>query len=151
VKTRIVLAATLALTMNVTSTVAFADEGADVDRDVHDLLDITGAFALGQQMMHSMFQTFSQANPSIPQKFWVDMEKRFKKEDFYLLLTPIYRTHLSAADIKELLAFYRTPLGGRLIKAMPLITRDSLAVGQRWGKKVTDDVKAEAKRRGYQI
>jgi hypothetical protein len=150
VKTRTVLAATLALTLSVTSA-SLADQKAEVDRDVEALLDVTGAFALAQQMMHSMFQTFAQSNPSVPQKFWTDMEKRFKKEDFYVLLTPIYRKHMSPADIKELLTFYRSPLGQRVIKALPLITQDSIAVGQMWGKKVANDVKAEAKRRGYDI
>jgi hypothetical protein len=44
--------------------------------------------------------------------------------------------HLSAADLRELTAFYRSPLGGRLIVATQAVTQESLAFGAQWGQRI---------------
>jgi hypothetical protein len=122
-----------------------------VDADVHALLDITGSFKIAEQLIDGMAQQLGKANPKIPESFWAEMRKKIKKEDFYALITPIYRRHLSPEDIKGLLAFYRTPLGQRVVKSLPAIAQESMVVGQAWGEKIGRQIVQEARQRGYGI
>jgi hypothetical protein len=41
-----------------------------------------------------------------------------------------YATSFALSDLKELIKFYRSPLGQRLINAMPAVTREGLRAGQ---------------------
>lgn len=122
------------------------DESA-VDRDIHDLLDATGAFGIVQQMIQGQAQSLARSQPNIPKQFWDGMFGRYTKEDFYALITPVYRKNMSPKDIKGLLDFYRTPLGRRVLASLPKITQESIAVGQLWSQKVIKDIAAEAKKR----
>jgi uncharacterized protein len=144
---RCLMVAAASLVVVFTSGSSLAKDDSSVDRDIYELLDVTGAFNVAQQVMRGM----AQARPGIPKEFWDDMMGRIKKEDFYVLLAAVYRRNMSPEDIKALLAFYRTPLGQRVIKALPLITQESMVAGRLWGEKITREISAEAKKRGYKI
>jgi hypothetical protein len=146
---RSLLVAAGTLFVVIASDASVAKEESAVDRDIHDLLDATGAFSIIQQMIQGQAQSIARSQPSIPKEFWDDMFGRYKKEDFYALITPVCRRNMSPEDIKGLLAFYRTPLGRRVLASLPKITQESIGVGQLWGQKVIKDIAAEAKKRGY--
>ena len=50
-------------------------------------------------------------------------------------------------EIKQLIEFYESPLGRKLVAATPLLTREARAVGKRWGKEmeplIADRVRAK--------
>ncbi len=58
-----------------------------------------------------------------------------EKELTDLLVRP-YAANFAVSDLKDLIAFYRSPLGQRLINAMPAVTRDGLQAGQQLGAKL---------------
>lgn len=61
-----------------------------------------------------------------------------EKELVDLLVRP-YATNFALSDLKDLIAFYRSPLGQRLINAMPAVTRDGLHAGQQLGARLYKD------------
>ena len=127
------------------------DDDAAFDADVRALLDVTGAFKMGMQMADGIVGPLARMHPQIPRAFWTEMTKRFKKDVLYDAMIPIYRRHLSHADVKALLTFYQTPSGKRIIETMPAILSESTAAGQVIGRKIVEDMMGEAKRRGYEI
>jgi len=48
---------------------------------------------------------------------------------------PVYDKHFSAAEIKEMIRFYETPLGQKVLKEMPVVTAELQQMGQAWGAK----------------
>jgi hypothetical protein len=46
----------------------------------------------------------------------------------------IYDKHYSAAEIQDVLNFYSTPTGRKLIATMPDVLAESMAAGQKWGQ-----------------
>jgi hypothetical protein len=46
----------------------------------------------------------------------------------------IYHRHFSQPEIQQLIAFYTTPLGKRLLEETPQIGQESLVAGQQWGR-----------------
>jgi hypothetical protein len=67
-----------------------------------------------------------------------------EKELTDLLVQP-YAANFALSDLKDLIAFYRSPLGQRLINAMPAVTRDGLHAGQQLGAKLFKDEIAKNK------
>lgn len=128
-----------------------AEPGAPLEKDVRELLDVTGAFKIGEQMMDGLAAQLSKGDSKIPPSFWKEMKKRIKKDEFYAMIVPIYLRNLTPEDIKTLLAFYKTPAGQRVVKAMPTITQESMVVGQAWGEKIAREVVEQARQRGYGI
>ncbi|NNG24524.1 DUF2059 domain-containing protein [Telluria aromaticivorans] len=52
-------------------------------------------------------------------------------DDMIAEMVPLYATHYTVAEIKELTVFYRTSLGRKMLSVTPRLTAESMAVGQR--------------------
>src|SRR5580704_6368134 len=64
----------------------------------------------------------------------------------------IYASHFTEAELKDLLAFYQSPLGRKSVAEEPKITDESMAYAGQWGDDLSVDVinkmRAEMKKRG---
>ena len=49
-------------------------------------------------------------------------------------VVPIYQHNFTEQDVRGLLAFYRTPLGQKLLKVQPVIMHESMLAGEQWGR-----------------
>ncbi len=67
----------------------------------------------------------------------------------------IYASHFTEAELKELLAFYQSPLGRKSVAEEPKITDESMAYAGHWGDdlsvEIIDKMRAEMKKRGKDI
>lgn len=119
-------------------------------KDIRRLLDLTGAGQLGMQVMSNMIPQFKQMLPNVPEQFWADFAKKLNPNELVDLVVPIYDRQLSHGDIKQIIAFYQSPAGKRLVAAQPQITQESMDVGREWGAKLGQKVQDELKAKGYQ-
>jgi hypothetical protein len=46
-------------------------------------------------------------------------------------VAPIYTKYFSAAEIRQMADFYRTPVGAKMLKSMPKIAQDSILASQK--------------------
>lgn len=112
---------------------------------IKELIEMTGGKNIGimfaEQMSQGMTAMLRQSNKDIPPEV-IDaindeIIKLFQEEmdngSYFAILYPIYSEHLSEDDIRELIAFYKTPIGQKTIKVLPLITQESMVAGQQWG------------------
>jgi hypothetical protein len=63
-----------------------------------------------------------------------ELTKTFSREKLIEAVLPIYDKHLSAEDVKGLIAFYESPLGQRTVNVLPSIARESYEEGARRGR-----------------
>jgi hypothetical protein len=138
---------------------------AEKRADIEKLLDMTGAMAVGQQMAGAVaaqfIQTIKQIRPDIPQKLIDALPQEIEAvfsanvESLKAAVIPLYDKHFTAAEVREMIKFYSTDLGKKLIKVMPALTQESMGAGQRWGEalapQINDRVRARFKKEGIQI
>jgi hypothetical protein len=82
------------------------------------------------------------ANPRVPAVFWDRFleqarARRGELEEGYVTL---YDRHFTTAEIRELLAFYDSPIGKRFLAEQPGLMREGIALGQEWGSRIGADV-----------
>lgn len=53
-------------------------------------------------------------------------------------IVALYATHFTAAELDQMIAFYRTPAGRKAVSLMPMIIQQSMALGQGWAADVAD-------------
>jgi uncharacterized protein len=67
----------------------------------------------------------------------------------------IYANHFTEAELKDLLAFYKSPLGQKMIVEEPKALDESLASAGQWGDnlsvEVIDRMRTEMKKRGHDL
>jgi hypothetical protein len=150
---RIKFAAAFALSLWL-APVALADElTPEKAADIKHLLEVTGSANIGLQfasaISEQMFKNLKAARPDIP-----DQALTVVKRELTTLLSekmtapgglmdqmiPIYARHFTHGEIRELAAFYQTPVGRKAIAVLPQVLSESMAAGQRWGQSLVPEI-----------
>lgn len=67
----------------------------------------------------------------------------------------VYANTFTAAELREIAAFYKTPTGQKIVEKTPALTQQAITVGQAWGRSMTGDLQAkmvnELRKRGHNI
>ncbi len=106
---------------------------------VKQLMQLTGAGKLGEEYMDLITTRVRQVMANaIPQPdrlqqfmdaFSKNLATRVTAAQVDDAEIPIYAEHLSLEDIQALVAFYQTPAGQHVIKALPLIIQEAQSAG----------------------
>lgn len=85
------------------------------------------------------------------------LAEKFKarKSEVSEMSAPIYAEHFTLEELKELAAFYSTPIGRKLVTQLPLISRKSIDVGMKWGQRIgreaAEEARQELRKRGIEL
>ena len=67
----------------------------------------------------------------------------------------VYVRHFTVEEMRQLTAFYRQPVGQKLLEKLPAITQEALIVGQKFGQAVAVELQGriveELRKRGHKI
>ena len=123
---------------------------AEKQEDIRRLMEVMGAGQMGLQMMNQMLGPMKEMMPEVPEEIWTRFIAKVDPGELTELIVPIYAEYFTHDEIKGLLAFYRTPLGKKVIATMPAIMQESMVAGQKWGEQLAQEVVDELKAEGYQ-
>jgi len=125
------------------------------EAQIRELMDVTGAKDLGQQLIRAGLEQFrssvEESQPNNPRAkqfmdaFAAKFQKHFDPTSLNEQMIPIYDRYLSTEDVKGLLDYYRSPLGQRMLKALPELSRESQATGFALGQKAAQETMEELK------
>jgi uncharacterized protein len=134
-------------------------EQAQVEPDrlaaAKDLMEVTGTpkqFDLLLPMIMSQVENaFIQLKPehaqAIKESFKIAVSKFMeRKQEAFEKVAVVYAERFTAAELREIIAFYKSPIGEKLIKAQPEIAQKTLAIGQAWGRKIGQEIEQEVRK-----
>lgn len=108
---------------------------------VHEILQLTGANQLKNQMMRGMMSYWRKSFPSfVPKDVFDDLESSLEKMDFEPVAVAAYQKRISTEDAAQVIAFYKTPAGRRVIAALPQISSEMQQEGAQMGMKISQEV-----------
>lgn len=128
----------LVVLLMLVSTTAFSEPATK--SSVKELMNLTGAGNLSVQMMNQMLPALKRMAPNEPQEFWDGFMAEVDPGEMEDMVIPIYQKYLTEAEIKELIIFYKSPTGEKLIQVQPNIMRESMMIGQTWGQGIAQRV-----------
>ena len=122
---------------------------------IRELMELTGAKNLGQELIEAGMEQFRSSvqdsqpdNPRAKQfvdAFVAHFQKHFDQNSLTDRIIPIYGRYLTDDDLKGLIDYYHSPLGQRMLKSLPELTRESQAAGFAMGQKAAQDTMEELK------
>jgi hypothetical protein len=118
-------------------------------QDIIKLLDITDTKLEAAQMFDLMLPNLKAAMPDVPLTFWVMFKLKLDIDSFVDAFIPLYDKYFSHDDIKQLIKFYESPIGKKLLAVTPLITKESYSLGEEWGEQLALDILEELFSKGY--
>ncbi len=115
-------------------------------------LEASGSLEAFKTSIDGMMNQFKGVYPSVPDEVWNEFKTEFSGislDDLVTLLAPVYEKHLTESDLNEVIKFYNSGVGKKIAQKTPLITGESMAVGQTWGMQVGAKIQAKMKEKGY--
>jgi hypothetical protein len=108
-----------------------------------------GTAKVSMQVVSTIFASFKKQLPNVPTEFWDECIKEFSPQEMIDLVAPIYAKYYTEDELVQLIQFYKTPLGKKVIETLPMITQDSYSAGEEWGRKIAEKVQKRLKEKGY--
>lgn len=144
-----ILLSILLLTLPLSGFAADTDQiPAPLRADILQLIDMTGGAHMGQLFGNAIAQqlinNLQASHPDIsPKAFTIIKEETSNmladpsvNKQLMEMLVPIYAQHYTDSDVRQMIAFYKTPLGQKIIQNNPAIAQASMQDGEQWGKDV---------------
>jgi len=133
--------------------------------DIQALMQQTGMLAnmnrTVELLLPQVIGNLKKVNANIPQSGWDDFARigteEFKKPlpELEEPIIAIFDKNFTYDEIEQLTAFYKTPLGQKVVTQMPVVMQQSAQLGQVWGAQVgaraAERIRAAAKQKGYQL
>ncbi len=116
------------------------------------MLEAAGSEESFKTAINQVFTMFKQQENAVPDSVWASMESEFlntSMDELVEMLTPVYQSHITEADMTKIIEFYQTPVGRKFAEKTPLIMQESMRVGQEWGIKIGSAFKMKLKAKGY--
>ncbi|MGH8213471.1 MAG: DUF2059 domain-containing protein [Rhodanobacteraceae bacterium] len=132
-KTMVVATALAAISIGIAQ--ATDNSGGADAKEVRQLLDTLG---IGRTVGELDARTATMIQRALPCAPAAAVQAAFDspavRQDQIDRLIPIYQRHFSSADVRGLLAFFRSPLGVKWLQANPAITQEAMQAGQQSGQ-----------------
>lgn len=123
--------------------------------DVAELLQLSGAANVGQALAPLIAKQFvaalRQSNPILPDRATTVVTavvsgylgNPARTKELFDQIGQVYARTFTPAEIQQLIAFYKTPVGHKLTASLPAITSESAQIGQAWAAKVLPGLREE--------
>lgn len=129
-----------------------------------EIVKVTGATALFTPLIPGVIEQaknlFLQQNPALGKdlnEIAAQMRTNLapRMEELNAEVAKLYAAHFTEAELKDLLAFYKTPVGMKLITEQPKVGEEGLKFAQDWANQLSDQVigkmREELKKRGHAL
>jgi hypothetical protein len=122
--------------------------------EVRSLVEATGVIERELEQMEPLLARMRQRAPQIPDKVWQEVREEFKKtftrEAIIEIYAPIYSRHFRPAEIRQLLAFFRSPVGKKLVADTKMMEAEAILGGMERGINLGEKIRQLLKARGYE-
>ncbi len=128
------------------------------------LITTTGATAVFNPLIAGVVEQakllFLQQDPALAKdlnevaaKIRTDLQPRFAELNDEV--AKLYATNFSEQELKDILAFYQSPAGKKMLTVQPRVIDASMAFAQTWANKLSDEVigkiRDEMKKKGHAL
>ena len=132
--------------------------------EAQKLITLTGAANLFTPLIAGVVEQakllFLQQNPALGKdlnevaaKLRTDLAPRFS--ELSNEMAAFYATEFTEQELKEILTFYQSPAGKKLLERQPIVIDRSMKFAQDWANKLSDEVigkmREEMKKKGHQL
>lgn len=153
----------LAALMGARSAIAQEPSAAAI-ASARELIELKGATNMFDALIPGIIETakntFLRTSPNLAKDLnevaaQLRTENAAKRGDINNEMARIYAQRFTEKEIKDAVAFYRTPLGKKIVEVEPQVLEQSMTRIQAWADQFSDNVmtrfRAEMKKRGHSL
>ena len=121
----------------------FTNAQSSKDVKIAELLETMGSTQAMKTSFEYMINYYKQNNPQISSEYWDNSLKHVDYNELVQKLVPVYSKHFTEQEIVDLLKFYNTSTGKKMIEKTPTILEESMEIGRKWGIELAQKIEKE--------
>ena len=151
--------------IGVLQTQGVAAMNAEERANIEELLKDTGMLANMSRVIDLLIPqimgSLRKENRKVPDAVWEEFtglcaeEMKRSLPELEEPVIAIYDANFSADEVKQLVAFYQSPVGRKIVIQLPQLMQQSVSMGQSWGEqagaRAVERIRAAAKQKGYDL
>ena len=118
-------------------------------QDALKLLDLNKELAKRFRIVQASFVKLTQRIPGVKQEFWTECQNLMDRKELANQLVEVYAKYYTHQDVKDLIAFYESPLGKKLMSKGVLVESDSNRKANSYGAKIGIEIREKLADAGY--
>jgi hypothetical protein len=115
-----------------------------------EVLQLTGTSDFNAEIAASVLTQLRPAYPTVPEEVWSDLAAGFSQSEITQLSIPIYLSNFSEEELAELVGFYKSPIGRKVVERTPIIMEQSMLAYGEWNERKVLEVIETLKASGYE-
>ena len=100
-------------------------------------------------MAQALIENYQKTYSKVDSPFWQEFSQEINPEELVNLTVPIYDKYFTWDEIRQLINFYETPTGKKIISTLPAIMDEAMNAGQAWGRAISEKILKRLKEKGY--
>jgi hypothetical protein len=117
-----------------------SDAAKQKEATVRALIAACKVDKLGEQVLDQMGTLLKD---DVGSGFWKKFRDKARPQELVDMVVPIYARHFTQEELEQLLAFYQSPIGKRMVEEQPLLVKESMEAGAEWGKRIAAEAMKE--------
>ncbi len=134
---------TLMCVIGMFSVSCYSQEKDEYVELVRSMFDLQGTMETYEMYVNQILDLYADAYMQSDTDIIEDLRKEFLStslDEFAVMAADIYKKYLTIEDLRAVIAFYESPAGKRFTAVMPAIAEESMAVGEAWGRNLSERV-----------
>jgi hypothetical protein len=121
------------------------------EQSIRELLELTNSSQLGKKIAGQLIDQYRKGMPKVPESFWTEVAAETERDMGKLIdqLVPVYDRHFTLEEIRELINFYHTPVGQKLLKEQINVLQESFSIGETWGRGISARIRSQLEAKKY--
>jgi len=110
--------------------------GQTKDDDIMKLFRVSGTAEIMNQAMEQMFMQLGPMPPAV-KNF---LTQKLSSGEFIRLFVPVYNKHFTHDEIKQMIAFYESPVGRKMVQTTPVMMKEMMPITMQWANGLTEEI-----------
>ena len=106
-------------------------------------MEVMGTKQNLHNILNTMVVQYKSSYPDIPSEFWKKAISEENVNDLFNRMIPLYSKYYNEKEINDLIVFYKTPTGKKMVETMPQVMNESMKIGENWGAEIGSKIQAE--------
>ncbi|SDI08268.1 DUF2059 domain-containing protein [Chryseobacterium taeanense] len=116
---------------------------------IKELISLNGSFPVSKEVEKQLILGYKKKYSNVPESAWPPIEKKVNVDDLIDKVADIYGSRFNEKEIDQLLIFYKSDLGKKVIQNSPYLISEIQTASSDWGMNVTKMINNDLEKMGY--
>ncbi|MEC3874703.1 DUF2059 domain-containing protein [Chryseobacterium salviniae] len=116
---------------------------------IKELISLSGAFPISKRIPKEVIATYKKKYDNVPESEWTALEQKITIDELINNVIDIYASRFTEPEVDELLVFYKSDLGRKMIRHSQDMVHEIQTASGNWAMKVTEIINNDLVKKGY--